>query len=508
MSSTPKKPQNLSLDFSLGQDDFINPIKTIHRGKNAYVGFGADNPDGWNLFSATIEELETNFPFLAKWLVKDAYFTVNSAYGPAPYNTKTTGLPGVLREERHLKYLNACYVDLDLGRPKSENPNARKTPNEAAAEIQDLMDLGKIPQCSLYARSGRGMYLFWLLRDEKDEDSPHYLAKGTLKEHLAFYKKVNQKLGERLESLAPDKGCYDGARVLRVPGTIHGKTGNQAVYWVPYDADGRPFTYKLSELAEFLGIDPTPISRESGERAFEWEEIDEAKREFDSVIDEGVQSFLEETNAASCPERLNGLIALHAKRARDLVLLEQSRGGWDKGDRKRLLTLYARFLRGTQMKKTTIVGEVKTMASRCNPPYPSDPNDTKILKIVTDVLTEAPYTFTTDFLVEYLSIQSDEVRRLGLQTLVTSEVAEERKAPFGGRRIVEKEKRLKVIVEHISQTQDFSARRLVEVLKAHGIEATKSTVDRDLRALAKQGNPTTQNRKKAGRPPRQPQLPL
>lgn len=191
-----------------------------------------------------------------------------------------------------------------------------------------------------------------------------------------------------------------------------------------------------------------------------------------------------------------GFRALHAKRAQDLVCLEQSRGGWKKGHRRVCLSFYAHFLRGAGTSRPDIVAAIRAMAGNCVPSYPSESNDSTIAKIVSDVFSNPLKKHTTANLVKWLGIQNHEARALELQTLIPSEVAAERKLPKGGKRAAEKAIRLELIKDQIANHGMVSTRALVHVLKAKGISTGKSTLERDLEELGFK----TIGRQKAGRP--------
>jgi hypothetical protein len=115
----------------------LGPILTLHASEQeGFVGFCRKplkptfDRDGKpklfdNLCSIQVKELESMFPAIAHYLVKDSYFTVNQSYRAAPFKSKVTGLPSVWRAEKHLTRLTACYVDIDCGREDSTDPNAK-----------------------------------------------------------------------------------------------------------------------------------------------------------------------------------------------------------------------------------------------------------------------------------------------------------------------------------------------------------------------------------------------
>jgi len=457
------------------------PILAIHRGADGYVGFvrKPDRPkigrDGKpvqfeTLFSVKVAELREMFPTLVEWLTQDAYFTVNSMYRAAPYLNTLTGLPDVWRKEEHLKYLNAAYTDLDVGRPNSEKEEQRQTWRDAAAVAGKMMDRGELPQASIFARSGQGVYLFWLLRDERNAALP---PKGDAKhypERLALYKSVNRALGERLAHLAADAAAHDGARVLRVPGTRHGKTHQHATYMIQADATGKGYAYTLSDLADRLGVKETNPSLPDQTRklALGWYSPWYGRQ-------------IKERGTA--PNRVKGKISRAAKRAQDMVTLEQHRGGWPKGRRRYRLELFARFLRSAGNAPKDVLKAVQVMAANCNPPYPSDGNDTPLGSVVDSVFTKNSQIISNDKLCKWLEVTPELARKLELLTILPQVVRDERKPPPGGRRGQEKEARRDFIRDHLERYRDASCREVVKALVRAGRPASHQTVNKEMNAL-------------------------
>lgn len=487
--NTPLSPQ---LEMSLVSESTLVPLRTLHRAPDSYIGFTRKRKGGgWeNLFSLRVAELESMFPAIASWLIKDAYFTVNGMYRTAPFRHEASGLSGVWRKEIHLRYLNACYVDLDCGRPHSENPVQRMTWRDVAAALGNMMDAGLLPQSSMFARSGRGVYVFWALRDDDEPNKPpRYWP-----ERLTLYKKINRAIALRLENLAADLNAIDGARVLRVPGTLHSDASrdsialreNTAVYQVQHDGSGRNFTYTLGELAEFFGVRQMGMSLPQAARELaygsDWAELDEAHREYNERLEVGRETL----NNGVAPNRVQGYRRMHAARAGDLVILEQACGGWAKGRRKWHLAIYAEFLRGAGIGADGVFVAVKAMSANCKPPYPSDSNDTPLREIVAKTFSKPLPKYTNEKLCQWLGVNSDHARKLDLQTIVPDEVREERKPPEGGERERARQLRLDYARQYIASGGSTTARKLCAACAAAGYKSNHQTANEDLKALGLQ----------------------
>lgn len=474
--------RSLAADASSGPQ--VHPILAIHRAEDGFIGF-VRKPTApvldrhgklvqfENLFSMRVGELDWCFPTMRDWLWDDSYFTVNSMFRGAPYQhsaaSKATGLPDVMRKETDLRYLTACYVDLDVGRDDSDRPEQRLSWRDATAAVGKLMDEGVLPQASIFARSGRGVYCFWLLRDPKNPVLPH----PGWRNQLPIYKEVNKAIGARLAHLAADRGAHDAARVLRVPGTMHSKSGSSANYQIQLDANGQSFTYTLRELSEFFGLRVVQPS------------LPDAVREMaEDELPGGTHRRLT-MNPGVYPGRAAGRIALHAKRAQDLEILEQHFGGWKKGTRSKRLRLYGGFLRGSEVTKEQVFAALQTMALNCQPPYPSEGNDSSIEALVSAVFSDRPKSYHAATLVKMLAVTVEMANELGLATIVPAEVKERRKPPRGGEsglRRADRREALRCRLDRFG-CPPGGCRALVKLLAAEGIKTNRQTVNEDLQAL-------------------------
>lgn len=102
-----------------------------------------------------------------------------------------------------LKTLNACYVDLDWGRP------VRSSDQRA---IFDTIEAAGLPQPGLVIETGRGVHLYWLL-----EPTPA--------RHLPIWQAIEDRLIEALLPMKADPAVRDCTRMLRLSGSLNGKNG-------------------------------------------------------------------------------------------------------------------------------------------------------------------------------------------------------------------------------------------------------------------------------------------
>ena len=411
----------------------LGPILTLHASEpDGYVGFvrkplkpiydKEGKPKQFeNLCSIQVKELGSMFPAIAHWLFDDSYFTVNSYYRAAPFKSKTTGLPSVWRAEKHLTRLTACYVDIDCGREDSTDPNKRMDWTQALAQCEAMMDADELPQASIIARSGRGIYLFWMLRDDKD---PERLPTAH-QWRLPSYKAINKALNARLEKrqLPADIKAHDAARVLRVPGSRHSGAKKRVKYWIRVDADGKGFTHTLPELAKAVGIIAP-----------------------DGSLPDGIESIATKprhrkiANRGSAPARKNGQIAGAAQRASDLFTIHAWRGGFRKhGEkyddgfvshgRKEHLLLLATTLRTAAVSADEALKSLSIMAAGMQPPFPSDKADPSIQAIIDEAYNPKPnLRWTSQKLCDVLGIDGWIAEEQELINIIPDELRAEREA--------------------------------------------------------------------------------
>jgi len=122
----------------------------------------------------------------------------------------------------------------------------------AIGSVINAQDAGIIPPASVITRSGRGIWLFWLV-DGRDYKQP--------KEHAAAYANcidrwsaIQGALHHRLAKLSADAAALDVARICRIPGSINTKAKLRVGYWVQFDNEGKIPTYSLTTLADLLGV--------------------------------------------------------------------------------------------------------------------------------------------------------------------------------------------------------------------------------------------------------------
>lgn len=374
------------------------PVLEIHRGNpDGFIGFGKKRTTGSgieHIGAVKVKDAREMIPgLLTQFISYDGYMTVNS-YAIAGNPWKKTGLPYLLRAEKYLLELAACYADLDVGRPgeESKHPGASMDWQSAQIEVLRRQREGRIPPFSIMACSGRGVYLFWLLRDEQD---PTMLPRA-YPSTIIRYKAVNRELHKLLDGLACDQTAADAARFLRNPGSINTKVMKRVTYSLTMQADdGGRLTYSLPELESLLRLNAPAPSLPDDVRAKA--KLPAYRRDpYKPAKDKG-----------SRPQYIAQYHRTNELRAQDLETIEAWRGGWlHAGDiypdghksigRGIMLRLYAGWLRGSGKTREEVLDRLSIMAANCKRangkpnPYPSDPGDLPLLKIVDDTFSTNP----------------------------------------------------------------------------------------------------------------------
>jgi hypothetical protein len=222
-ASLPEPDAAALLKFHRAKDGYL----TLHRKPDAdsFINLGAFLPG----------ELERIFPEFRKELERDSYFSVNGYAFPLRRG-----------KTKHLRYLNACYVDMDC---------YGMSGSEALGKTVQAMAESVIPSASIFGLSGRGVWLFWLLRDVTEPGIPQ----RAFPEKRLLYSRIQKALHGRVKNvwpeLQPDGNALDMARITRIPGSLNGKNEKRVAHFASLTPAGKLRIYTLPELADFVGLE-------------------------------------------------------------------------------------------------------------------------------------------------------------------------------------------------------------------------------------------------------------
>ena len=431
-------------------------VEVLHRGKGGFISFSRKNPEkesGWeNLGAVSIENFEAEFEKIESLVVgcNDVYFSVNTQHHPRRYGTRF-GLYMSLQKETNTLFLNACFVDLDIYRLEGQ-----MDVESALLKIKDLQDKKMFPPFSMYALSGRGIYLFWLLKSRNKGEASPKAHEGLIKQ----YKLVNKELPARLIDLAADTNTGSASQVLRVPGSVNSKSGREVHYKIVHNED-KLFEYTVDELISFLQITNTRIKKAIRQKKY-WGRRTKKR--------------------GSSPKRQKGFIELNQKRLNDYYVLESSIGGWKKGHRQKALRFLAETLFRLKHPFVYINKEVLKSAGKCCPTYPSEPGDS-IASIFSSL--DLSKLISNDKLIKWLGVSTEIVMANlnRLETILPSVVARERnnkrrkeKREFTMKR---REHKRSIVLEILKKRRVKSSREIQRIMKdEHGISMSRESIRR------------------------------
>ena len=147
--------------------------------------------------------------------------------------------------------LGATFVHIDCGR------NAFDWSAEAAAEVlRELVELGQLAQPSMFQFSGRGLWAFWLLRDEEDPSTTPFANADNRELWMSLQQRTADIIATELPGLSLDRPAGELTRVTRLHGSVNPAADRPVHYELLLSPAGEPIRYSLEELADFLRFAP------------------------------------------------------------------------------------------------------------------------------------------------------------------------------------------------------------------------------------------------------------
>lgn len=444
----------------LSDGDDISKLELIHgleRQQDGYIGFCSKvNDKHHDLAGVRIDRLREYLPGILDFILEDSYFTVNASYKVKPYKSKLTGLPAPERQEIYLRYLNATYADLDFYKAGGLDWG------DMLAIIAKAQDAGRLPPASIIGRSGRGAYLLWLLTSERQG-----AQQRAFPEEIQTYKQINKAIIERLDAIDKRLGAdhiYDAARILRIPGSTNTKA-QQKVEFIIQVVKGTIPVYTLNALSCFFGLPPAQF----------YQIIHD-----DSFFGRAIKS------RGSCPRRRLGREASAKYRLLDITTISAHIGGFPQGRRRKLLIKFVQIAKTAGYPYSKIFGDLKGLAAQCRPPYPSDPNDIPLQKLMDEIWLQPTRRFLNWKLAKDFDVTPEMAEELQLRSIVPETVQERRKEQISEQEQKRNERRaaIKEILED-SPAAKPSLRRMLALLSEQGIETNIETIRKDMKENVK-----------------------
>lgn len=319
-------------------DQRLTLIKALHRHQDGYISFAFKDEDGGGgqrpAFAIKASALDNMLPGYADRLTKDSLLSINAGYTLAHRDKSDRGYPD--HTNRNLKYLCACYCDID-------HYKLGLTFHQARARVFDMCEAGVLPWMSMIVDSGRGMWLLWLLHDHTNPQHAHIGAWGVSEfDPLMIYSQVNQAICSRLKTIGGDPKASDGARYIRTPGSFRTDT-SKAVWWSIQGTGDSGFSYTLWELADYFHVQC---------------------RRLMPIESAALAPKTRKTGSQSC-----GQIVATAQRLGAVNALIAIRNGFHEGDREIGLRHYAIALRYSGVSIEDAMRATLSMAELCHPPF-------------------------------------------------------------------------------------------------------------------------------------------
>ena len=324
----------------------VEVLRTFHRSRDGFIATARKSEaDGFKpLAGLPVSTIDEWFPSMVAELAEDGYFTPNTM-GRAGSVDKRTGFAYPIPTNNNVKYLNAQYVDID-------NYKMGVSAGAVLGLIYDYAENGVVPWPSVWAFSGRGVYVFWILRDEQ---APEFAPLARDRGNREKYRAIETALVDRFLSVGADEYAKNESRYLRWPGTRHSGSGKVARYLVNIDAEtGAMPIHTLTGMVDALGLTFTPLPTSTDRPKLPSTPVDahKAKR-----------------TAAAGGTRQR---APHRARVRELEILNDMRGGFREGCREYVLWVFACSLRSMGLREADVHQHARAFASKFNPPLPAD----------------------------------------------------------------------------------------------------------------------------------------
>lgn len=180
---------------------------------------------------------------LAQDLLTDSFCSLNLMYRRG-HGYARTGLVDIAgnplhkphRDTNSIARLNAVWTDIDCY-------NLGLTEGDVIGQLWDAQANGLIPPPSALQSSGRGVWVFWLLHDNR-----------AWPEQCDLWRQIMGRVQSLLSPLGADSNALDTARICRVPGSLHSKANRRVNVAILSGPDGVP-RYELAELAAWFNIE-------------------------------------------------------------------------------------------------------------------------------------------------------------------------------------------------------------------------------------------------------------
>ncbi|HWM91651.1 MAG TPA: hypothetical protein VN493_12865, partial [Thermoanaerobaculia bacterium] len=201
----------------------IFSVKVPRDEPGPWLGMGNWRP--WRQRSTSTKRLDWWFRNNEPHLHQDAFATINRFY----------------RWERSQEYvvrLGATFVDIDCGRRRPD-----WSAWEATEILRDLVQRGLLARPSMLQYSGRGLWAFWLLRDEQDPSTTPFANADNRELWMSLQQRTADTIATGFPSLKLDRLAGDLTRVTRLHRSVNAAADRRVHYELLPGLAGEPIRY-------------------------------------------------------------------------------------------------------------------------------------------------------------------------------------------------------------------------------------------------------------------------
>ncbi len=198
------------------KEEAVKNISMLHDGDDGFIAIAAKKDKEYVQYHYKVDDLAHN---IGKAISLDAniYMTPNSFFMPK-------------RKIENIRKLNALYIDIDYYNIE----NLKTHDHERVLAILENDYFGQeVPEPSFAIFTGHGLAVYWLIEAVPIKALPLWNA-------------VQKYFLGKLKEMGADSKSIDGARVMRLAGTINNKTGQRAKLYM-YD---EKLVYTLKDIQE------------------------------------------------------------------------------------------------------------------------------------------------------------------------------------------------------------------------------------------------------------------
>ncbi|MZK52025.1 DNA-binding response regulator [Clostridium beijerinckii] len=196
------------------KDEAVKNISILHEGDDGFIAIAAKKEKEYVQYHYKVNDLTYN---IGKAVSLDAniYMTPNSFFMPK-------------RKIENIRKLNALYIDIDY-----YNIETLKTYDHGRilAILENDYFGQDVPEPSFLIYTGRGLAVYWLI-----EPVPIKV--------LPLWNSIQKFFVDKLKDMGADSKSIDGARIMRLAGSINDKTGLRSKLYM-YDEN---LVYTLRDI--------------------------------------------------------------------------------------------------------------------------------------------------------------------------------------------------------------------------------------------------------------------